>query len=125
MSNHYALIALIISYCVIISICPSASTSTAILSLLIIAEILSIEVVKFTNGNGAVVIFFIAWDLMDGFSSSLSKISLSVILPITMPACVTGICEILSDLMVFIASNTDLSQSMVTISWLSFLRIMS
>src|SRR5665213_2793623 len=116
--------AFIISYCVIISIFPSLSTNTAMLSLLIIPDILSIEVFKSTKGNGAVVIFFMGWDLMDGFSISEFSISLSVILPITIPFWVTGICEILSDFMVLMASKTVFSQSIVTICWFSFFWMM-
>ncbi|MDT3402397.1 hypothetical protein QE417_001469 [Mucilaginibacter terrae] len=55
--THYNEIAFIISNCVIISMRPrSSSTSTAMFSLLIMPDILSIEVFKSTNGNGAVVI---------------------------------------------------------------------
>lgn len=65
---------------------------------------------------GAVVILFMGLDFNEGFSSRASRISLSVILPITMPFWVTGICDILSDLMVLIASITVFSQSIVMIS---------
>src|SRR3954462_4526197 len=99
--------ALIISYWVMISILPlPSSTSTAMLSLLIILEILSMEVFISIKGNGAVDMLLIGCDLMPGFSINESRISLSVILPMTIPFWVTGIWLIFSDLIVFIASKT-------------------